>query len=121
MQNFDPAKVMSDVASLAKELADIRAILTGGAHFDLSSVGEALDVANATARLVGDFVPQIARLEMLVGPLLPIIPALVADYSGSIAGEGATVSSGVVIPAEQLGKYEGQPGSVSEAKPEGGA
>lgn len=114
-QNFDPAKMTADVANLVKQVADLEAVITGKTGLNVSSITEVVEAADAAARLVGDFVPQLARIEQLIGPLLPIIPALVADYSGEIAGEGATISSGVVIPPEEIGKYESQPGNQGKS------
>jgi len=100
--NFDPVKLSADVAGLCKEVADIQAMITGKDGFKVSEVVEALD---ALGRVVGDFVPRVSQLEAIIAPLLPLIPVLERQFAGESAGVGAAQTEGVVIPAEEIGKY----------------
>ncbi len=111
--NFNPAQLTVDVANLCKQVADIQAIITGKSDFKISEIVEGLD---AIGRVVGDFVPRVQQLEMLIGPLLPLIPVLEKQFAGESAGIGASASEGVVIPSEEIGRYSDPAPVVLESR-----
>lgn len=84
MQNFDPAKIVADIAALKSELAT-------------------LDVAtfNALAAKVSEAIALLQRLEQY-------IPMLAKQFETEIAGVGAAQSAGV-IEGEAVGVHADPP------------
>jgi len=112
--NFNPGKLTVDVADLCKQVADLQAIVTGKEGFKVSEIVEALD---ALGRVVGDFLPRVANIETMIAPLVPLIPVLEKQFSGESAGEGHTIATGVVIPAEEIGTFSDTPVAIESRDP----
>ena len=131
-QNFDPVKLAADVANLCREVEDLKAIITGKADFNFGALKEVMEAAEAAARVAGNFLPEVDRIDALVRPLMPLIPlvgAIQADYAGEVAGVGGTLEAGQVIPSSELGTHSNEPinpvhvadASKAEEQPQGNA
>lgn len=105
-QNFDPVGLATDVARLGKELSDIKHMFSGDAKFQVS---ELLEAVNAALEVAANFVPRLQELERIIAPFIPLIPLLEKQLAGEVAGEGATLTASVTIPADQLGKFSDAP------------
>lgn len=100
-QNFDPNAVHARLTTLEEKMELI-----------LKSIGHG--ASEAFQDLEAD-VRDLEEKMGLIEPIIPIVPVLKDMHTAQVAGEGATVNSGQVIPAEQLGEYHNPP--KTEAPP----
>ena len=102
-QNFDPAKLVNDVESLLHDVAKIKAAIFDGGSLNVSDI---VYTGEDALTLGGDFLPRLETIENIIAPLIPIIPKITDLFAGDVAGTGATTLNGVVIPSEEIGKYQ---------------